>query len=469
MAFRLLAPAAVLRSPAFARLFERDRSSRALLADFPDLRVMIKKTLAVEDDDQGTATLVPASQERAGSPPTPAPGSNLSGRVHVLFIIDQLCEMGGAERVLLNMIRLLPKDRFRCTLVTFKIDPRFSIFENFPCVWLVMPLKRSYDWNALQVAGWLRRLIRDQQVDVVHTFFETSDLFGGLVARLSGAPVLVSSRRDLGILRNWKHQLAYGLLSPLYDLVLAVSEGVRRSCIAQDRLDPDKVLTLYNGIEVDKATSQTDVSVLRASLGLSGASHLISTVAHIRQVKGLDILIRAAAKVCQQFPRAVFLIIGDIHERQYYDQLLELRESLELGNNVRFHGPAEDVFPLLKMSDIFCLASRSEGFSNALVEAMACSLPCVATRVGGNSEAVEDGRTGYLVESEDPEAIADRILALLGQPERAKAMGSQGRRIVEANFTAQAMISRLASVYDSVLHAKRQASLSGQKAETATS
>lgn len=425
------------------------------LAGFLDLRAMTKKTLVVEGDHQGRATLVPAGPEKAGSRSKPAPGSNLAGRIHILFIIDQLCEMGGAERVLLNMIRLLPKDRFRCTLVTFRIDPRFSVFENFPCVWSVMPLKRTYDWNAVQVAGRLRRLIRDQQVDIVHTFFETSDLFGGLVASLSGAPVLVSSRRDLGILRHWKHQLAYRLLSPLYDLVLAVSEGVRLSCIAQDRLDPEKVLTLYNGIEIAKATSSTDVSALRASWGLAEASHLISTVAHIRQVKGLDIFIHAAAKVCQEFPRALFLIIGDVHERQYYDKLLELTKSLELENNVRFLGPAEDVFSLLKMSDIFCLASRSEGFSNALVEAMACGLPCVATRVGGNSEALEDGRTGYLVDSEAPEAIADRILALLRQPELAKEMGRQGRRIVEDNFTVQAMIARLTGVYDGVVRAKR--------------
>jgi L-malate glycosyltransferase len=393
--------------------------------------------------------------ERAGSPSGHAPRSHLAERTHVLFVIDQLCEMGGAERVLLNMIRLLPKDRFRCTLATFKIDPRFRIFKNFPCAWSVFPMHRSYDWNALQVAMRLRHLIRTGGVHIVHTFFETSDLFGGLIAKLSGAPVLVSSRRDLGILRNWKHHLGYRVLSPLYDLVLAVSDGVREFCIRQDHLNPERVLTLYNGIETEKVPVDADASGLRDSMGLSGASHLISTVGHIRKVKGLDILIRAAAKVCQQFPRAVFLVIGDVHERQYYQQLLDLTESLELKQNVKFIGPSEDVFSLLRISDIFCLPSRSEGFSNALVEAMACSLPCVATRVGGNSEALEEGRSGFLVESEDHDAIANRILTLVRAPERAKEMGREGRRMVEAKFTTQAMISRLVNVYDTLLSAKK--------------
>jgi L-malate glycosyltransferase len=381
---------------------------------------------------------------------------NSARRTHILFFIDQLCEMGGAERVLLNMIRLLPKDRFRCTLVTFKIEPSLGIFEDFPCSLAVFPLQRSYGWHAFKVAVWLRNFIRTQSVDIVHTFFETSDIFGGLIARLSGVPVLISSRRDLGILRTWKHRIAYRLVSSMYDRVLAVSEQVRDFCIRQDRLDPHKVSTLYNGIEIDKATVDTDCSLLRASMGLSGASHLISTVAHIRRVKGLDIFIRAAGRVHQEFPGAMFLVLGDVHDPAHYQELRDLTSSLGLVNTVKFLGPSDNVFPLLKMCDIFCLPSRSEGFSNALVEAMACSLPCVATRVGGNSEAIDAGSTGYLVESENPDAIADCILTLLRHPERARAMGREGRRQIELKFTSQAMISQLVGIYDALLEAKRR-------------
>jgi glycosyltransferase involved in cell wall biosynthesis len=297
----------------------------------------------------------------------------------------------------------------------------------------------------------LNRLIRTQQVRIVHTFFETSDLWGSLIAKLSGVPALISSRRDMGILRAPKHQPAYRVLSPLFNLVLAVSDEVRAFCIRHDGLDPEKVLTLYNGVEMERVAVATDVTTLRASMGLGGASHLVSTVGHVRPVKGLDILIRAAATVCQEFPRAMFLVIGDVHAPAHFQELLELTESLGLNENVRFVGPSEDVFSLLKMSDVFCLPSRSEGFSNALLEAMACSLPCVATRVGGNSEALKDGQSGFLIESENPRLLADRILTLLRQPERAKEMGREGRRVVEAKFTIQVMMSRLVESYHTIL------------------
>ena len=106
---------------------------------------------------------------------------------------------------------------------------------------------------------------------------------------------------------------------------------------------------------------------------------------------------------------------------------------------------------LLKASDVFCLPSRSEGLSNALLEAMACRLPCVATDVGGNPEAVIDGLTGFLVPAENPEALAARILTLLRNRDSAQRMGQASRRLVESKFTVQHMIHRLAFLYNELL------------------
>src|SRR5216684_5034442 len=128
--------------------------------------------------------------------------------VHVLFVIDELCELGGAERILLKMVRLLPKDLFRCSVVTFRIREDLEELTEIGCPLYVFPLKKTYDFNALRMAMRLRNLIRREKVSIVHTFFETSDLWAGLVARLSGCPVLISSRRDMGILRSGKHRAA---------------------------------------------------------------------------------------------------------------------------------------------------------------------------------------------------------------------------------------------------------------------
>jgi glycosyltransferase involved in cell wall biosynthesis len=374
--------------------------------------------------------------------------------VHILFLIDQLCEAGGAERMLLNTIRWLPREHFRCSLITFKIDESLELFKNLPCPHFVFPLRRTYDWNAFQIARKLREFIRKENVQIVHTFHETSDLWAGLIAKMSGDLALVSSRRDMGILRSPKHNVGYRLMNSKFDLVLTVSEEVRRFCIERDHLLPGKVATLWNGLKLDRIPPKNGMGTLRSNLGVAASTPIIATVGHVRPVKGIDVLIETAGIVAKKFPEAVFLIVGRNVESPYSEALAERIQELGIQKNVRFYGETEAISPLLPMCDIFFLPSRSEGFSNALIEAMACSLPCVATRVGGNAEAVEEGQSGYLVDNEDARTAAERIMRLLENPDAAKRMGLAGREIVERKFTADGMINQLTGHYDRLLAAR---------------
>src|SRR5262249_45199114 len=171
-------------------------------------------------------------------------------RVEVLFIIDELCEMGGAERVLVRTIDRLPRERFSPRVVTFNIDESLGFRKKITCPLEVYPLRRTWNWNGLQVARKISRVIRSHGVRITHTFHETSDLWAGMVAKLSGCPVLISSRRDMGILRGKGHRVAYRLLRNRFDQVQTVSEQVRRHFIEQDRLSPKRTLTVYNGIDL---------------------------------------------------------------------------------------------------------------------------------------------------------------------------------------------------------------------------
>jgi glycosyltransferase involved in cell wall biosynthesis len=375
---------------------------------------------------------------------------------HVLFVIDQLCEAGGAERALLQIIRLLPRSRFRVSLITFRTDKSLELFRNLPCPHFVYPLRRTYDWNALRIARKIRRFIREEKVDIVHTFHETADLWGGLVSWMKDGPALVSSRRDMGILRMAKHHFAYRLMKSRFDLVLTVSEEVRRFCVETDGLAARKVATLYNGVELDSIAQSNGLANLRKQFGLDKGTQVVLTVGNIRKVKGIDVLLKVAARVALQVPAAVFVIVGASSDAEYFQDLQTRIAELSIQQNVRFVGRTENVASFLKMGDVFFLPSRSEGFSNALIEAMACGLPCVATRVGGNPEAIDEGRSGFIVESEDIEAATDRILRILREPNLASAMGSASKEIVEARFTAKKMIDQLVSHYDQLLVARRK-------------
>jgi glycosyltransferase involved in cell wall biosynthesis len=391
-----------------------------------------------------------ASARDAASQPGPRQ------RTHVLYLIDMLRGLGGAERVLLQMAKLLPRDRYQCTIGTFRFQPDAAVMRELSCPVREFPIRRMIGWQAFRSALDLRRFIQSQRVEIVHTFFESADLLGGPVARLSGCPVVISSRRDMGILRSTRHHLAYRLISRAFDQVQAVSDAVRQQTIQADRLNPRKVITIPNGIEIEKVMAANGAGTCR-KLGLEGASPLIISVGHIRRVKGFDVLLRAAAEVCRAYPKALFLIVGSIQEADCERSLRAQVRQLGLEGNVRFLGKMdnEGVWSLLKCCNVFCLPSRSEGMSNALLEAMGCGLPSVATAVGGTPEVLEDGRTGYVVPPEDEGALASSIRRLLDDPDGARQMGRLAQTVIAERFSAGSMVRSLVRAYDELLEKHR--------------
>ena len=371
-----------------------------------------------------------------------------NARPHVLFLIDHLMALGGGETNLLKVVQLMPPEKVRCSIATFRIKP--EILQSISVPVYVFPWKRFFHLDAWKAVIALRRLIRTEKVDIVQTYFETSNLWGGLVAKLSGA-LLLSSRRDMGILRKAKHSLAYRLVNRLSDRVLAVSEEVKKFCVDADRIDPEKVSVIYNGVDLKQIAAENSDDNPFANADWAGASHIIACLANIRRVKGIDTLIQTAQRVCQELPDAVFVIAGSLYERDYSEEMQSMIRQLGLEKNVRLLGFVGDPVPLLKMSDAFCLLSRSEGFSNALLEAMACGVPSVVTRVGGNPEAITDGENGFLVPVEDDAAAAEKLLTLLEHPERAAQIGQNGRTSVETRFSADVMIQKLIGVYRDLL------------------
>lgn len=371
---------------------------------------------------------------------------------HVLYLIDAYHgKAAGGEGALLKLTRFLPRDRYRCSVAIFGSElTRDDLASHFDCPVHFLPLTRTYDWNAAQVAWQLRKIIRSNSVDIAHTFFSTADLWGGFVAKLSGVPLLVSSRRDMGILRTRKHRVGYRLLRTMYDQVQAVSEEVRAFSIREDHLEPSKVVTIHNGVDLEEIAAAPVAD--RADFPeLAEAYPIIASVGNVRRFKGTVDLIRAVAPVCRVFPEAAVLIIGRVMEEDYFEQVQRAVKELRIQQNIKLLGARQDVASLLKIADVFCLQSLSEGHSNALLEAMACELPCVATRVGGNAEVVAEGESGYLVPINRPDLASERLVALLRNPDKARAMGKRGRQIVEGRFTVQHMMSQLVELYDGLI------------------
>ncbi len=370
--------------------------------------------------------------------------------VPILFLVDQLTELGGGERVLLELARRLPPREFSTSVISFRDQPNPAAFDLCGHVEF-MPLQAAVGLEAMKVAWRLRALIQERDVKIVHTFFETSDLYGTLVAKLARVRHVVSSRRDMGILRTPKHRLAYRLLGPVYSRVVTVSEQVREQNIQADHLRRDRVETIYNGIEADRFLAPPRGPAARQQLDIPETALLVTTIANINVWKGLDVFLRCASEVTHRRDNVYFAIAGDFTDAKLTEELRLLADSLGVRERVRFLGRVPDVRTLLSASDVFCLLSRTEGFPNAVLEAMACALPVVATRVGGTPEAVDEGRTGMLVESEDHRAAASKVLALLQNPTVRDAMGRAARQRVLREFTVQTMVSKHVDLYNSLL------------------
>src|SRR5580698_2483227 len=154
---------------------------------------------------------------------------------HVLLILDQFPKtLGGGERIVLRLAALLPQYGYRASILTFSAHPESAGLKSPPCAVYVLPLEKTYNLAALRAAFELRRFLEEQRVRVVQTFFESSDIWGGFVTKAMSDAKLIWSRRDMGILRGRKHDVAYRLMAGMPDRVFAVSELVRQHSIEVD-------------------------------------------------------------------------------------------------------------------------------------------------------------------------------------------------------------------------------------------
>jgi len=371
---------------------------------------------------------------------------------HVLLVLDQFSKtLGGGERIVLRLAALLPQYGYRASILTFSAHPESPGLQSPPCPIYLLPLQRTYDLSALRAAFELRRFLKQQRIQIVQTFFESSDLWAGFVTKTMSNAKLIWSRRDMGILRDRKHHVAYRLMSGVPDKVFAVSEQVRQHCVGVDRIEAPRVQTIYNGLDL------ADWDTVSRPAKRPG-EFLVTTVGNIRRVKGHDVFLKAAASVVAQFPHVSFSIAGEVLEPAYFRELQALVRDLDLSDRFHFAGGVTNLREHLSAADIFVLPSRSEGFSNAIVEAMAASLPVIATNVGGNAEAVKDGVSGFVVPSEDPAALAEAIIRLLSDPSKAREMGAAGKKLAAEKFTTDAMMRQITLTYAQVLSGEAPAS-----------
>jgi glycosyltransferase involved in cell wall biosynthesis len=305
-------------------------------------------------------------------------------------------------------------------------------------------MRKNYD---LSTVRYILKLIKAEHIDLISTHSGRDSFLAGVAGRISGRkPVIVRTRH---LAMPITSRISYSLLP---HCVITVSEYVRQYLISEG-VSAEKVVAIPTGVEIGRFSPESADSVLRQELGLDPAVSLVGTVGILRVKKGHHVLLDAIPLVLREVPEALFVFAGDGPQKK---NILNKIEKMGLGDKVRMLGLRRDIPEILKSLDLFVLPTLQEALGTSFIEAMAMEKPVIGTDVGGVGEVIEDGRNGYLVEPDNPAALARAILAMLGDRKKAAVMGKEGRKIVLERFTVEKMCESVHSLYLSLLGEKNR-------------
>ena len=293
---------------------------------------------------------------------------------------------------------------------------------------------------------WFRaclRLLRKERVALIHAHEFSAIVCGWIVATVAGVPMVATVHGKNYFWEKLRRRVVYRLVSRRGTLI-AVSQDLKRFVCDKVGIAEKRVDVIYNGVATTKTVTDEDTQKCKAEIGVSECYPVLGVVGSLYPVKGHRFLLEAMPEILRRCPKAMLLVIG---RGELEAALKEQVEQLAIGGNVKFLGMRQDVPRLLSVLDAFVLPSLSEGLSLALLEAMVSGKPVVATRVGGNPELIDHGRTGFLVQPEDARELAANLVTLLSDPEMMQELGRQGAERVRQRFSMEQMVDRYRDLY----------------------
>ena len=360
----------------------------------------------------------------------------------ILYLITEL-STGGAQVALARLLERLDRDCFSPAVACLyngdgavAREIRALSIDVFDAA-----MRHKADLPALLR---LYRHIRRARPAILHASLFHTNLPGRVLGRLAGVPIVICSERTMAMESEWRYRLNRWTIG-LVDRVIAVSANVRDFYVSHAGLPADKLVVIYNGVDLPDSPSSREEA--RAELGLPPNSPIVGTVSRLDPVKGVDILLHALV----QLSGANLAIVGDGPERV---TLEALASRLGVADRVYWLGHRRDVPRLLPAFDLFVQPSLHEGLPNAVLEALAAGLPVVATAVGGTPEVVVDGVTGLLIPPHEPGALAEAMAALLRDPDLRRTMGRAGRKHVKRHFAIAETVRRTEALYEALLQEK---------------
>lgn len=288
------------------------------------------------------------------------------------------------------------------------------------------------------------RLVKREGVDLIQAHEFDAIVHGWVVAKLAGIPLVGTIHGKVYFHEKARRRWAYRIISRSATLV-AVSEDLKRFIVDEVGIPASRVQVIYNGLDpAVVAVPDVDPQQVKRELGLAPDELVVGAVGNLYPVKGHRYLLDAIPEVLKAHPNTTFLFIG---RGELEASLKAQAQALGIEPKVKFLGLRQDVPRLLAAMDVFCMPSLSEGLSIALLEAMAARKAVVVTRVGGNTEAVVQGETGWLVHACDVESLRVALCEALTDFSRLKQFGIAGSARVKTHFSLQRMAEAYGAIY----------------------
>jgi glycosyltransferase involved in cell wall biosynthesis len=384
----------------------------------------------------------------------------------ILFVSDS-AEISGAEFVLLNILKSLDRDRYSPYLFCNGKNTHLqheaekigiSCMKSFHFPQLARIDKSGVSLS--KVAAYLRasaaiycemrHVIHAENIDLTYANAYPCCLYCLLPALLSRKPLVWhvhNMRRTTPLSRP-----IYRIVGAVCERIITVSEACRTNLL-QASLSASKIKTIYNGLDLSRFRRKGNGQSFREEFKIRPHTKVIGLMGQPLPEKGHRYFVEAAAEVLKTDPDVKFLIVGHMYADSYHQELTSLVKKLDLESEIIFTGWRSDAPSVLESLDILAHARITpEPAALVLMEAMAMGVPVVASKTGGTSELILDGKTGILFPPKDSHALAQAVVRLIKNPERANRMGQRGRQRMEEKFTLSKQMEAIEGLWDEILN-----------------
>jgi glycosyltransferase involved in cell wall biosynthesis len=381
-------------------------------------------------------------------------------RTRVVYLAHTLA-VGGAEEMILNLVRHLPAAFEPVVVCIDQPGPIGAEIQNtgvtFHSLGLRPGLRRPFDLIRLQ------QFIHGLEPTIVHTFLLTASLYGRFAAMLARVPIVIGTEVNIYERKQPLHRVAERWLMAGTDAVITSADSVRDFYVDQVAADPDKVAVIYNAVDWSQLHASTDRATVRAELGVPIDVPVAGIIARLTEQKAHRVLFDALASRPELHALQV-IVVGDGELRA---DLQRRVEQLGLSGRVHFVGARRDLGNILGAVDMFLMPSLWEGLPLSLVLAMGAGLPVIASRVAGIPEIVQDNVNGLLVDPNDATQLAAAMVRLVEDQSLRAALGEAAKAFVLPRFGIARYVASVTSLYDRLLTGKQlspSAKVTGEEA-----